>query len=503
MDDHITRVLLIEDDPADARLIQESLADARDVVFEVERAERLSTAIEFLGQPASAIDVILLDLTLPDSQGMETFKAVDAVGASTPIVVLTGLDDAQQAVQAMRHGAQDYLVKGQVDSDLLARSLQYSIERKRLGVSLRKSEERYRDLFENANDMIQCVTPEGRFEYVNRAWRRTLGFSEEEVAKLSIFDIIHPDCRVACQETFERVFNGEEVGHVETVFVARDGRSVDIEGNASCRFDDGKPMATRGIFRDVTVRKHAEREIRKLNADLEQRVDERTRQLASTNRELESFSYSVCHDLRAPLRSIDGFSQAVLDHYDDKLDEQGKHFLSRIRVGVQHMGQLIDAMLNLSRVTAVGLHRQPVDLSELAWAIVTECRAKSHGREVEVEITGGLVVDGDRALLQAAMQNLLWNAWKFTEQQAHPRIEFGTTQADGETAFLVRDNGAGFNMAFADELFGPFQRLHGQNEFEGLGIGLATVQRIIHRHNGRVWAVGAVDEGATFFFTLP
>ncbi|MBT4865207.1 MAG: PAS domain S-box protein [Planctomycetaceae bacterium] len=503
MDDQLVKVLLIEDNPIDARLIRVLLTDTPGVRFEVEGADRLSIAIESLSQRDKAVDVIILDLSLPDSQGIATFQAIDTLGTAIPIVVLTGLDDSQLSVQAMRQGAQDYLVKGQVDSHLLARSLQYSIERKRLESALRGSEERYRDLFENAHDMIQSVTPEGRFVYVNRAWRTTLGFSEDEIAGLSIFDIIHPNCRDYCQQMFGRVLDGEELHNVETVFVARDGRCIDVEGNANCRFDKGKPLTTRAIFRDVTKRKQAEQRIRQLNADLERRVEERTMQLAASNRELEAFSYSVCHDLRAPLRRIDGFSSAVLDNYGEMLDEQGKHFLHRMRTGVQHMGLLIDAMLNLSRMTAIELRKESVDLSELARAILADCLARDSGREVEVKIAEGLVVEGDPELLQSAMENLLWNAWKFTEHKPHTRIEFGATQADGETPFFVRDNGAGFNMTFVDELFGPFQRLHGQEEFEGIGIGLATVQRIIHRHRGRVWAEGAVDEGATFYFTLP
>jgi len=226
-------------------------------------------------------------------------------------------------------------------------------------------------------------------------------------------------------------------------------------------------------------------------------------QLELANKELDAFSYSVSHDLRAPLRSIDGFSQALLEDYADKVDAEGKSHLQRIRRAAQRMADLIEALLALSRVTRSEIRRATLDLSALARAIAAELQQREPERQAEWMIQHGLVVDGDPRLLRAMLENLLGNAWKFTSARAPARIEFGVWPgSDGRPTYYVRDNGAGFDMAYENKLFGAFQRLHTQAEYGGTGIGLATVHRIIHRHGGRVWAEGAPDQGATFYFTL-
>ena len=229
---------------------------------------------------------------------------------------------------------------------------------------------------------------------------------------------------------------------------------------------------------------------------------ELVRDLEHKNRELESFSYAVSHDLRAPLRRIDSFSRAVLESQGERLDEAGQRFLSRVREASQHMSQLIDDVLHLSRVTRADLRDQEVDLSSIVSLILTRLQESEPERKLDVKVRPGVMVTGDSQLLKIAMENLLGNAWKFTAKEPESRIEFGMTQAGGEATYFVRDNGAGFDMTYNDRLFGPFQRLHPQGEFPGNGIGLATVQRIIHRHGGRVWAEGLVGQGATFYFTM-
>jgi signal transduction histidine kinase len=236
--------------------------------------------------------------------------------------------------------------------------------------------------------------------------------------------------------------------------------------------------------------------------DLAETRAELVRDLEHKNRELESFSYAVSHDLRAPLRRIDSFSRAILESQAQKLDEPGRRYLERVREASQQMSQLIDDVLHLSRVTRAELREQDVDLSALANLILTRMQESEPARKVEIKVRPGVVVTGDGQLLRIALENLLENAWKFTSKQPETRIEFGVTQASGEPTYFVRDNGAGFDMTYVDRLFGPFQRLHAQGEFPGSGIGLATVQRIIHRHGGRVWAEGLVGQGATFQFTL-
>ncbi len=235
-------------------------------------------------------------------------------------------------------------------------------------------------------------------------------------------------------------------------------------------------------------------------------LEDANRELEGTNRELEAFSYSVSHDLRAPLRTIDGFSQILQEDYEDVLDEDGQDYLGRVRAASRHMATLIDDLLDLSRVGRRPLRREPVDLSSLAEGIIEELRASEPGRDVEFVAGEHITAWGDVSLLKVALENLLGNAWKFTAREPEARIEFGADRAPGPgflaPVYYVRDNGAGFDQAYAEKLFGAFQRLHAQDEFEGTGIGLATVARIVHRHGGRVWAEGRVAEGATFYFTL-
>jgi methyl-accepting chemotaxis protein len=257
-----------------------------------------------------------------------------------------------------------------------------------------------------------------------------------------------------------------------------------------------------GLEQEIVERVRAEEELQKAHDELEERVKVRTRDLEAANKELEAFAYSVSHDLRAPLRAIDGFSQALLEDYADRLDEQGKGFLNRVRAASQRIGDLIDDILKLSRLTRGEMCYESVDLSALAAEISEELESSEPERDVEFVITPGLTVRGDAHLLQIALENLLGNAWKFTSRKKRARIEFGAKEVEGERAFYVSDNGAGFDMAYADQLFVPFQRLHRAAEFLGTGIGLAIVQRVLHRHGGCIWAEGVVDEGATFYFVL-
>ncbi len=277
-----------------------------------------------------------------------------------------------------------------------------------------------------------------------------------------------------------------------------------------------KPRVLRIYTYDITERKQLESELRKHRDHLEELVAEaldnvrklnkdlssRAEALANTNKELESFNYSVSHDLRAPLRSINGFSQIIFDQYQDKLDETGREYLQIITSECKRMGQLIDDMLNLSRLSRKEVNREEVDLSSIAAAIAVELHRREPDRQVDFVIAPGIRAHGDRVLLQSVLENLLSNAWKFTGKHGRARIEFGATGHDGEKAYFVSDDGAGFDMRYTHKLFGAFQRLHRMEEFPGNGIGLAIIQRIIHHHGGKVWAESAVEKGATFYFTL-
>jgi len=256
------------------------------------------------------------------------------------------------------------------------------------------------------------------------------------------------------------------------------------------------------ICENVSERTRAEEKFRKLNEELEQRVKKRTAQLEATNRELEAFSYSVSHDLRAPLRSIDGFSLALLEEYNNQLDAEGKDYLNRVRSSSQRMGQIIDDLLSLSRISRRELKKEKVNLSEMAESIVSKLEEGDPDRKVDIVIGHKVTAVCDPNLIEVVLENLLSNAWKFTSKQEKAWIVFDTVLQDDELAYCVRDNGVGFDMAYAGKLFGAFQRLHKDSDFEGFGIGLATVMRIINRHEGRIWAEGYVNRGATFYFAL-
>jgi signal transduction histidine kinase len=296
---------------------------------------------------------------------------------------------------------------------------------------------------------------------------------------------------------------GVTVRDQEFEIVFGDGRVIHTYLSASPLYDDsGHVRGSLGVLIDLTERKRAEAEVLRLNEDLERRVKERTAQLEAINKELEAFSYSVSHDLRAPLRSIRGFSEVLLERYCKQLDPTGQEFLKRACQSSQQMETLIEDLLKLSRVSRSELQRQQVNLSRIAESIAADLRKSDPQRAVEFVIEPGLQACGDERLLRVALDNLLRNAWKFTSKQPRAKIEVGSSNGPPQ-AFFVRDNGAGFDMTYSNRLFGVFQRLHTVSEFPGTGVGLATVQRIISRHGGRVWAIGEVNRGATFYFTLP
>ncbi|HET6496528.1 MAG TPA: PAS domain S-box protein [Thermoleophilia bacterium] len=355
--------------------------------------------------------------------------------------------------------------------------------------------------------------PDGRLRYVNRAGLFIRGDSEAEVVDqvdaaryVESWHILHHDGTpyapdevplaraVLYGETSEAEFIIRRDDHEDRVVLAR-----------AAPIRDAESAVTAGVvvFHDITARKQAEEEIRRLNTELEARVVSRTAQLEAANKELESFAYSVSHDLRAPLRAIDGFSAMLAEDAAEKLSEADLERLERVREAAQRMAALIDDLLGLSRASRQDLLRREVDVSAMASSILEELRETAPERSVEVVVAPGMTAVADQVLLRMILANLLGNAWKFTSTHETARIEVGVTDSGGERVFFVRDDGAGFDPKYATHLFGAFQRLHPTGEFEGTGIGLATVQRLVGRHGGRVWAEVEVEKGATFFFTLP
>jgi len=510
------KVLLVEDNPGDVRLFREMLAEVPTAPFSLETVDRLSTALTRLA--AGDISAVLLDLGLPDSQGFDTFYRTYEQAPSVPILVLTGLDDEALAVKAVREGAQDYLVKGRVEGQLLVRAIRYAIERKRIEDEMRQLnralEQRVRERtaeLERANEFLRTVVAErkraeeelsrfftvsldlfciagfdGYFKRLNPAWERTLGFTPVELLARPYLEFVHPDDRESTLAEARKISAGADTISFENRYRCKDGSYRWLLWKST-------PVAGQHLVyaaaRDITERKKQEASVQEINAQLE-----------AANKELEAFTYSVSHDLRAPLRHIDGFARILREDYGPQLDATAQHYLDRVQQGAGQMGQLIEDLLAFSRAARQEVRRQSVSLQRLVEDV--QQALDTGGRSIDWRIGRLPSAPCDPVLMKQVFLNLLANAVKFTRPRQPAVIEVGAEQQNGEQVVFVRDNGVGFPMKYADKLFGVFQRLHRQEDFEGTGVGLAIVQRILHKHGGRVWAEAELDQGATFYFTL-
>ena len=359
-------------------------------------------------------------------------------------------------------------------------------------------------IVESSDDAILSKTLEGVITSWNSGAEKLYGYSAEEAVGRPVTILVPPELPDEIPEILSKLRRGEKIEHFETVRVSKDGRRLDISLAISPITDSaGKITGASTIARDITERKRTEEEIRLLNERLEQRVRQRTAQLQEANKELESFSYSVSHDLRAPLRHISGFAQMLQKRMEASLDETGRRHLSVIMESADRAGDLIDDLLAFSRMGRAQMRYASVDMNRFVREVVDDLRLETNGRSIDWKIGELPVVQGDPSMVRVVLTNLLSNAVKYTQNRDEAIIEVGSERAEDRTVFFVRDNGVGFDMQYVDKLFGVFQRLHGAEEFEGIGIGLANVRRIVQRHGGHVWAEGVVGRGATFYFSLP
>lgn len=447
-------------------------------------------------------------------QGLNAAIAVVGAGERAPLV--SDIDKVVAAVETEEHRLLRERAKAAADQAsrtrwvlavgtallialLMVAGVIIEADVRKLQTSERKLR-RQTDLLDKAQGPIIVWELGGAIEYWNQAAEELYGFRREEAVGRDHNDLLHPVHPLgmaAIQELLARdgAWNGElthRFGEREIIVESRmtlvtepDGRKTVLKSN-----------------RDITAEKRAQQEIRKLTLELEQRVKDRTAQLEATNHELEAFAYSVSHDLRAPLRGIDGWSLALLEDYGPSLDETARQYLDRVRAETQRMGHLIDDLLKLSRLTRMEMQFESVDLTALASGIAARLREAAAHRNIDFVIQEGLQTFGDTRLIEIVLDNLLSNAVKFTAPRALARIEFGVSREGEESVFYVRDNGVGFDMAYSKTLFGAFQRLHKYTEFPGTGIGLATAQRVVRRHSGRIWADARPEKGATFYFTI-
>ncbi|WP_341906232.1 response regulator [Polaromonas sp. YR568] len=535
-------ILIVDDDQQNRKLIEALL-----------RPEGYRTVSAASGEEAMIMtaqhmpDLVLLDVMMPDMDGYEVARALKAHPATSniPIIMLTALADRTARLAGLNAGAEEFLTKPVDRTELWLRVRNL----------LRLKE--YSDFLQNHSDVLQArVTAqvEARTADLQRANQLQLDDAARQASILNalpahialldhegvIISVNDAWRHFACQDSPQSQGCGPGANYLDICdqAIGPDAREADqaaagiravLSGSIKsysleypchspdddrwfvmtvCPLSDGPPG--KGVIvmhMNVTVQKLASDEILRLNSELEERVRKRTAELETANRELEAFSYSVSHDLRNPLNTIDGFSDLLHKEINTAAQHNGsersQHYLSRIRSGVVQMGELIDALLSLAQVSRTTLRWEPIDLSAMAGTLLAVYHEREPARQVEVTIEPGLTAAGDPALLRQVLENLLANAWKFSGKKTKPAIRFASTlNTAGQRVYSVQDNGAGFDMAYGDKLFGAFQRLHTAAEFSGTGIGLATVQRIIKRHGGQVWAEGILGEGARFSFTL-
>ncbi len=448
-------ILVVEDSPTQAEELIYTLMQNH---YFVRKASNGKQAISLIEQQKPM--VVISDIMMPEMNGYELCRYIKENEnlRYIPVILLTSLSDPKDIINGLESGADNFIMKPFDENYLLSR-IDYVVanqdlqkkERLELGVEIFFGGKRY---------------------FINSQKRQIL------------------DLLISTYET--AVKKNEELQRAQIEL-----RKLNDE--LENKVDERTALLTH----EIAVRKQAEEEIKILNIDLEKRVLERTAQLELINKELETFSYSVSHDLRAPLRSIDGFSLALLQNYSDKLDDKGKKYLQFVRNSAVKMNELIEDLIGLSHVSRADLRRSTIDLSLIANNIISELQKDEPGRIFEFIIGQSLIADCDKNLISIVLENLLRNASKYSSKKPNTRIEFNAILNDGEKIiYFIKDNGAGFDMKYADKLFGPFQRLHSESEFPGTGIGLATVKRIINRHGGNIWAEAEIDNGATFYFTL-
>jgi PAS domain S-box-containing protein len=450
-------------------------------------------------------DIVLMDIHLEGAlDGIEAAHELHEA-LHVPVIFLTAYSQDNTLARAEKSLPFGFLVKP-VDERALHASIQMALARHAAETALRESEQRFRDVVDAAGDFVWETDAQERFVYLSKQAEQILGYPHNDLIGRRASRVIAPEERERLKSWFcEQVRAHKPFRALEHRVLRADGSPGWQRISGVPIIDDqGRFQGYRGTGLDITDRKRIEARLEQLNEELEHRVRARTAALEAANRELEAFSYSVSHDLRAPLRSIEGFAAILQETQGERLDGEGARCLERIRAATMRMSELIEALIMLARIARFDLVPQPVDVSAVAHECVEELQRHAPQRQVEVSIEPGLAVSADRYLVHSLLENLLGNAWKFTARTAQARVELAKAGQDaGYVQLVVRDNGVGFDPTQAERLFAPFQRLHREADFPGTGIGLATAKRIVERHGGRIWAESAPGRGTAFYFTLP
>jgi PAS domain S-box-containing protein len=503
-------VLIVDDDPVEAHDLSARLCADSDETFETRCVDRLATALERVS--LSRPDVILVDLDLADSRGVDTFAALYARAAGVPIIILTDPQDIATANAMLRGGAQDIIVRGEAHPGLLARTIRSAIERKRADVRIRGLTEHLeqrvldrtkelevanaelavrrrelQDFIDAMSTMNAKIACDGTMVSVNRIAQRASGYPIERLIGTNFLDAqwwtFDPEVQTRVRHAFTSAVGGALVSYEERMMAF--GKVITIlltlvpvagpNGNVGYIVAEGRDISRRIEVEDA---------------------------LKAANQELEAFTYSVSHDLRAPIRQIDGFSRLLIEQFGEVLDPRAQHYLTRVRDSTARMGRLVDDLLRLSQLGRQDMRPRLASLNDVLHEVIAEMQTDVAERDVEWKLAPLPRTQCDPGLVKVVFTNLLANAVKYTRPRQPAIIEVGAGTRNGRGTIFVRDNGVGFDMRYADRLFGVFQRLHRADEFEGTGVGLATVQRIIHKHGGEIWVDAAPDRGAAFHFTL-
>jgi signal transduction histidine kinase/DNA-binding response OmpR family regulator len=502
------KILHLEDDPLDAELIYTTLVSA-DSPYNITWVQ---TSHDFKKALVDGdFELVLADFKLPSYDGISAMHYVKEHYPEIPFIFISGTMGEDAAIQALTQGATDYVLKQKLARlvPAVSRALLDSKNRK----ERKKAEEETKKAYTLLNE-TQNIARLGGWEYEKSTCQCTW---TDEVYR--IYGVDHdfnpsdincaikfyfPKDQQVIDQAFWRAVEYGEPYNLELGFIRADGSHIWVRTMGKPVIEQGKVVRVTGNIMDVTERRQAEEDIRKLNQELEQRVAERTAQLEAANKELEAFAYSVSHDLRSPLRTIRGFIELLQERTNTMLDEQSQQYMLNIATSAKNLNTLIEDILSFSRMGRAEMSHQHIDLASLVQEVIHDLEPESAGRSIHWQVASLPVATGDRALIKMVLVNLLSNALKFTRPRSQAEIEIGCiSETENETVFFVRDNGVGFDMGQVDKLFGVFKRLHRNDEFEGTGIGLANVRRIISRHGGRTWAVGEVEHGATFYFSLP